>query len=300
MTTEVLIVPDRIRKINDEVNYVEKPARSMHNTSMLRIALMQFEPVFGEVERNLRRIESLCEGIDAHLFVLPELCTTGYQFRGKDELVRLAEGANGRSISFLATLAAEKNCCFVIGFAEATGAAVFNSAALVGPAGCLGVYRKSHLFGREKELFQPGDTGFRVFETPRARVGVMICFDWIFPEAARTLALEGAQIIAHPANLVLPYCQQAMYARAVENRVFTATCNRIGSETRWPGNPLRFTGASLLLGPDGTILAEAGPYTEQVLVAEIEPTIADDKHITDENHLFADRRPPLYRRLTQV
>jgi len=96
----------------------------------------------------------------------------------------------------------------------------------------LGTYRKIHLFYKEKLYFAPGENPPKVFNVNGVNIGVMICFDWIFPETARTLSLQGAELIAHPANLVLPYCQNAMITRSIENRVFTATANRVGSELR--------------------------------------------------------------------
>jgi predicted amidohydrolase len=126
---------------------------------------------------------------------------------------------------------------------------------------------------------------------------MMICFDWVFPETARCLALEGAQIIAHPSNLVLEWCQRAMFARSVENRVFTVTANRIGTEDR-AGRKLTFTGASQIVSPSGEYLVRAPGTEEHVAVAELDPAEADDKHVTELNDLWQDRRPELYRRLT--
>jgi predicted amidohydrolase len=259
----------------------------------VKIAILQTRPVFGEVSRNLHRIEALCPpGVD--LAILPELCATGYQFQSAREARSLAEPADGATVRFLAALARKRGCAFVFGFAERDGQRLFNSAALVGPRGLLGLYRKVHLFEREKDFFRPGDLGFRVFSVGRVRVGLMICFDWIFPEAARTLALAGADLIAHPANLVLPWCQRAMVTRALENRVFCATANRVGIESRWRNHTLRFTGGSRIVSPTGEVLAEGPRTREGVLVADIRPGLARDKRVTSRCDLFADRRPDLY------
>jgi predicted amidohydrolase len=155
------------------------------------------------------------------------------------------------------------------------------------------VYRKTHLFQDEKDLFLPGDTGFQIYEHRGARIGMMICFDWFFPEAARTLALRGAQIIAHPANLVLPWCQTAMATRSLENAVFSVTANRCGTETLGE-KQLTFTGASQVLDPQGQRLLQAPPGGEAVAVCEIEPAQADQKRIGSRNDRFADRRPEFY------
>jgi len=260
----------------------------------MKIAVIQFRPEFGRPEENLEAIFRLAGERRADLLVLPELCTTGYQFTGRAEARRLAEDLDGPSLRRLAGLAGGCGGVVVAGFAERQGEDLFNSAAVVGADGVLGVYRKTHLFYREKEFFQPGDSGFSVFDIGGVKLGVMICFDWFFPEAARSLALAGAQVIAHPANLVLPWCQRAMPIRALENRVFTVTANRVGSEQRWPGEPLLFTGASLVAAPDGRVLAQGPEEGEVVLEAEIDPGQARDKRVTRLNDVLADRRPELY------
>jgi len=259
----------------------------------MRIVFVQFAPAFGQVRRNLGVIERLISGIRADLFVLPELCTTGYCFASKHEVRKLAEPMDGLSIKFLQRLSRERRAALVAGFAERDGGRFYNSAVLIGPEGQLGLYRKTHLFWNEKRWFRPGDTGFQVFPLGNTKVGLMICFDWIFPEAGRTLALKGAQIICHPANLVLPHCPASMPVRALENRVFTVTANRIGTENRG-GHKLHFIGNSLICGPDRRMLASAGEYEECVRVVAIDPAQAKDKRITPVNDLFRDRRPDFY------
>jgi predicted amidohydrolase len=122
---------------------------------------------------------------------------------------------------------------------------------------------------------------------------MMICFDWFFPECARSLALRGADIIAHPANLVLPWCQRAMFARSVENHVFTVTANRIGTETR-AGRSLTFTGGSQILSPNGEQLVAAPVTGEHAGVTQVDLTMARDKTTAGRNDLFGDRKPELY------
>mgnify|MGYP002476654204 CR=1 FL=1 len=123
---------------------------------------------------------------------------------------------------------------------------------------------------------------------------MMICFDWAFPEAARTLALAGAQIICHPSNLVMPYCQKAMYARAVENRVFIITCNRVGTEEK-NKKKLTFTGNSVILDPSGNYLSSASPGKEELNIVEINPSEALNKFINPVNNVLTDRRPDFYK-----
>ena len=124
-------------------------------------------------------------------------------------------------------------------------------------------------------------------------MGVMVCFDWVFPEAARTLALQGAELICHPSNLVLAYCQDAMRTRCLENAVFAVTANRIGTERR-PRGELTFTGQSQIVSPGGEILAHSGAADESLVVREVDLSAARDKSMTAQNDLFADRRPEFY------
>jgi predicted amidohydrolase len=196
-------------------------------------------------------------------------------------------------MKFLKRLARQERAALAVGFAEIHGGRLYNSAALIAPEGLIGLYRKTHLFCNEKRWFSSGDTGFRVFPLGRTQVGLMICFDWIFPEAARALALRGAQVICHPSNLVLPHCPASMPVRALENRVFTVTANRTGRERRG-GQDLRFIGRSLVCGPDRSVLASAGAAEECVRTAEVDPARALDKRMTPRNDIFRDRRPKFY------
>ena len=260
----------------------------------MRIGLFQFQPVFGDVERNLRQIERGVEG-PLDLLVLPELCTSGYQFTAREEVEAVAEEIpGGKTTARLAALARRIGGTVVAGIAERDRGELYNSAVVVGPEGYIGKYRKLHLFFEEKDFFAPGNLPLRTFELAQARIGVMICFDWIFPEIARTLSLQGADILVLPANLVLPYCQGAMITRAIENRVFTVVANRIGSEARGGKAPLRFTGRSQIASPKGEVLV-AGPEGRSAFLAvEIGPEEARNKWITSRNHLFQDRRPDRY------
>jgi predicted amidohydrolase len=260
----------------------------------MRAAAVQFKPEFGRVEANLDRILALMATQEADLFVLPELALSGYVFGSMDEALELSQRADGPELDRVAAAAAAMGAVVVVGFAERAGARVFNSALLAGPDGERAVYRKIHLFDREKELFAPGDRPPEVVEVRGVRYGLMVCFDWIFPETARTLALMGADVLCHPANLVLPYCQDAMVTRCIENRVFAVTANRTGTEAR-AGFALTFTGLSEIVSPRGAILARGSSDREEVLVAEIDPGAARDKLVTPANDILRDRRPDLYR-----
>ncbi len=256
--------------------------------------VLQFAPVWGSKEANFQKIKSLCEGEKMDLLVLPELSTTGYFFFSPKELEPLAEKfPGGETTDFLTWLAEEVGGYVVAGVAEKDQGKLYNSAVLVGPKGYVATYRKVHLFSSEKKVFEPGNLGFPVFDLGFARVGMMVCFDWIFPESARSLALRGAEIIAHPANLVLPYCPKAAATRALENRVFYMLADRVGEEKR-RNIELRFIGQSRIIDLKGEILASIED-DEKLITARIEPSLARDKHVTPDNDLFLDRRPEQYR-----
>ncbi|OQX89010.1 MAG: hypothetical protein B6D65_05050 [candidate division Zixibacteria bacterium 4484_93] len=259
----------------------------------MKVGYLQFHPERLAVDKNIKRVIQFLESVEAELVVLPELFATGYLFSSKRELLSVAEKfPDGETIKAISDIAKEKDMAIAGGFPEISNNKIFNSQFLVSPAGEF-LYRKVHLFNGEKYLFAPGDTGFVSVELKGIKIGLMVCFDWLFPEAARTLALKGAQVIAHSANLVMPYCQKAMYARAVENRVFTITSNRIGSESVG-GKKLTFTGGSIIYSPTGKILAEGSTDSEEITIVEIDPTEALDKNITGDNNIFDDRRTRLY------
>ncbi len=260
--------------------------------SKLRAAVVQTAPVFGDVRANVEQaLDLIPAGCD--LAVLPELFSTGYQFRSRAEAAELAEALpGGPTAARLIEFAAAKGVAIVAGIAETGKDCLYNSCLLARPDGGVAVYRKSHLFWEEKLCFAPGDTGFAVHDAAAARVGMMICFDWIFPESARTLAMAGAEIICHPSNLVLPHCPDAMITRCIENRVFAITANRVGVENR-TGRRLRFIGLSRIVSPRGEILAGLDETETGAAVAEID-TAETDKSITPLNDLWEDRRPELY------
>lgn len=258
----------------------------------MRIAVVQTNPEFGEVKKNITAVLAMMESVRADLYVLPELFNTGYNFIDKDEVRQLAEPIPGPTSESVSNFTKKRDCFVVYGFAE-TSEGIFNSAALVGPSGIVGVYRKVHLFDRENLFFAPGDRGFQVFDLPFGKVGIMICFDWIYPESARSLALKGAQLIAHPSNLVLQYCPDAMVTRCLENRVFAATADRVGSEDRG-GLDLRYLGMSEIVSPRGEILKRLSNDRVEVTSIEIDLSLARSKKINAHNDLLADRRADQY------
>lgn len=267
----------------------------MAASKALRVAVVQTRPRLGRTEENLRRALALAGRVRADVYVLPELAFSGYNFSSRGQVRALAHPVRDAVVlPAVHAFCRSRKAFLAYGFPESSGRKLLNSAALVGPRGLLGVYRKTHLFGREKLFFSAGDTGFRVWKLPFGTVGLMVCFDWYFPESARTLALLGAQLVLHPSNLVLPHCPAAMVTRCLENRVFAATANRVGTE---PGGdrPLTYIGTSQVVSPRGEILSRMGRRGEGVKVVSVDLRAARDKKINRYNDLFSDRRTLMYR-----
>ncbi len=268
-----------------------------NKSTALKIGFYQFRPRFGQIQKNLQKVVSTLREVSADLIVLPELAFTGYYFQDRAETQTLAEDPkSSATVASLIALCKARDFFLVTGFAEKQRDKVFNSALLLGPQGLIHTYRKLHLFNEEKNWFDPGDTSLSVQSVHGGRIGMMICFDWIFPETARTLAALGADVICHPSNLVLSYCQSAMITRCLENNVFAVTANRFGADVR-PHGTLRFTGQSQIVAPKGKLLHRAPAQREALFVTEIDLSLARDKTITGLNHLFDDRRPKFYRPL---
>ena len=256
----------------------------------LQVAYLQTNPRMLRVGENVEAALRRLARVEADLIVLPELFNTGYNFRSIAEVRRVAEPIPGPTTAALSMMARAKGCAIVAGIAERDGARLYNSAVLVTPTR-VERYRKIHLFKDEKRLFSPGNLGFHVWSVRGVKIGVMVCFDWFFPESMRTLALRGAEIIAHPANLVLPYCPEAMKTRCLENRVFAVTADRVGVE-----RGLRYIGRSQVVDTRGRVLKRAGATGEASGVVTIHPGEAREKRLNRFNDLLGDRRPSAYAR----
>ncbi len=263
----------------------------------MKIGFAQFAPQLGNLPGTIEQLDRLLKsGPLGDLLVLPELCNSGYNFQSRQQAFDSAESlSDSKFLKFLRTVCERDRVHIVAGLNERDGQKLFNSAVLVGPTGVIGRYRKMHLFLNEPDFFDPGDTGLDVFQVGGFRLGMLICFDWVFPEVWRILALKGADIICHLSNLVIPgNAQRAVPIHALTNRVFVVTSNRIGSE-----GELTFTGNSVISSPTGTVLA-LGPDAEPCLTTvEIDLATARDKMITQRNHVLRDRRPQDYLDLTK-
>jgi predicted amidohydrolase len=270
----------------------------------MQVAVAQTQPRLGENERNLeaglaRFDEAVAAG--AELLVLPECAIPGYMFESLDEAMPFAEEIPGPTTEALEEACRHLGAHVVCGLLEREGDVLYNAAVLVGPDGLIGSYRKTHLpFLGIDRFTTPGDE-LPVFDTPLGRIGLEICYDLRFPEVTRTLALRGAEIVAHPTNFPMAAKVQTeviTLARAAENRIYLLTANRVGKE-RWG----EFCGWSQIVDPFGKRLAEADETEEKLLVADIDLEKARDKDYVIpgeyELYLFGDRRPGLYGALVE-
>ncbi len=251
----------------------------------MRVGFVQINSNLLDVEGNIDRALRLIGRKRSDLLVLPELFNTGYNFRSRREVGKVAEPVpDGPTTQALRDFSKRNATMIVAGIAERSGQSFYNSALVVKDGRYLGSYRKVHLFYNEKKFFKPGFE-FKVF----GNIGVMICFDWFFPESARSLMLKGGDIVAHPSNLVLSDCPESMKTRALENRVFAVTADRVGVE-----RGLRYIGQSQIVTPRGQVVYRASSTKEECVVREIHATIARNKAITPKNNLLRDRVPRAY------
>lgn len=266
--------------------------------STLTAAYVQFRPLFGDLAGNRQRLAALLETVrGADLVVLPELAFSGYNFEDREQALTLAEPASpqAESVRMLTQRANDIGATLVAGYCELEAGTLYNSAVVVRPRdGLVATHRKMHLFDREKYIFEPGER-FTTLDIPlrsggSAKLGVLVCFDWAFPESWRVLMLAGVDVVAHPSNLVIPgFCQSCLPAMARMNRLGVVLANRYGEERR-----LHFTGESLILDGLGKELHRGPVEGDHVGRATLELTTIRNKQLTPNNHLLADRRPELY------
>ncbi|MCQ2604102.1 MAG: acyltransferase [Spirochaetia bacterium] len=265
----------------------------------MKIGFYQFVPEFGNTQKNIATMVDAVRNADADLVVFPELATSGYLFLKQDEVAAVAESVPGPASRAFSAVAVETDTAVVVGFPEKCGDVYYNSAMLATPDGRVQVYRKNHLYNEEKLFFQPGDLGFPVFEVKGIKIGLLICFDHMFPESARCLALQGVQIVCHAANLVLPeYAQITSRSRALENKIFWILANRCGSESRG-GKFLSYSGRGQIVDPNGQVMVSAGPDDTGFFSVDIDPETANKKRLAPLCDVFEDRRPELYNLLTE-
>lgn len=253
----------------------------------MKIAIAQITPELGNKQKNLKKIKDAAYKAASDLVVFPEMATTGYMLT-KQELKKLAETTEGETVSELKKIACENNCILVVGMPEKLNNKIFNTSVIIGPKGLITKHQKTHLFLKEKLYFSPGETNPTIFECQKVKIGIGICYDYMFPEYWRNLALRGAQIFINPANFVFQYGFYMMKARAIENGIFSICVNRVGKE-----RGQKFFGGSEAVDNRGNIIYKAKDK-EIVKTLTIDPKKSKDKRWNKYNDLFLDRRTDIY------
>jgi predicted amidohydrolase len=272
----------------------------------MKIAGVQMDVALMDPGRNLERMIAALRETTAHgakLTVFPECALCGYCYGSLDEARPYAETIPGPGTERMRAACAELGCYAIVGMLERDGSRLFNAAVLLGPAGVIGSYRKVHLPYLGIDMFTSyGDRPFTVHAAGELRVGMNICYDASFPEASRSLALLGADLIALPTNWPPgSQCTAAsvINARAIENGLYFIAVNRVGKE-----RDFEFIGRSRICDPGGRTVAESQGTGEEILYADIDAARARRKHVIrvpgkHEIDRFADRRPEMYGLLTQ-
>lgn len=274
--------------------------------SAVAAAAVQMAPELGELEKNksaiLRWLRKAAEE-GARLIIFPECSLSGYAFVSREEALGASEPIPGPFSAALVGACADLGVVAVVGMLERAGDAIHNSLLLMGPAGLISVYRKTHLPVLGVDRFvQPGDS-LEVVETPVGVLGPLICYDLRFPEAPRVLALQGAEIIVHGTNwprASADFPDFVTKAAARASGVFVISADRVGEERGTP-----FLGRSQIISPRGRLLQEADDHSQTIIFAELDVALAHQKkvvHIPDEFELdsVGDRRPELYDRLVET
>ncbi len=275
-------------------------------TAAYRVAAVQMEPKLGRLTANLERILGRLEeaaSAEARLVVFPECALSGYGFSSREEGLAHAVTTDSTPVRQVATACARLECFCIFGMLERADDRLFNAAVMAGPAGLVGTYRKVHLPFLGIDMFaDPGDQPFAVHDAGGLKVGMHICYDGAFPEPARVLSLLGADLLVLPTNWPTHSecaAEHMIPTRAMENTVYAMAVNRVGEESGF-----RFIGGSSIVDPSGRRLAAAGADTEEILLADLDPSLARRKQLVrvagrHEINRIADRRPRFYQKLVE-
>lgn len=264
---------------------------------MVKAAAVQMDVVLARPEENKDRILKLARDTEADLVVFPECANSGYVFISAQEAMPYADTVPGPFVEQLAAVAKERNRCLSVGLLEKDGDTLYNSAVFITGQGQVHLYRKTHMPYVGLDRFVASGDRLDVFDTPLGKVGLAICYDWRFPELARCLALQGADLLIGLSNW--PHGAQViptvlLPARAAENRVWIVSSNRVGTE-----RGVEFIGRSAIISPDGVILAALDGREEGVALGELDFSVSRNKRLVKkpgeyEVDLWQDRRPSLY------
>jgi predicted amidohydrolase len=270
-----------------------------------RIAIAQLELHPGALDENRERLLEAIRAAaarEADLVVLPELASSGYRFEGWREARAASEPIPGPTTELWRAEASSAECYVVGGICERAGESIYNTVAVVGPAGVLAIYRKLHLFADERILFEPGNVGLPVISLPFARLGMLVCYDLRFPEALRIVSLQGADLVAIPTawapgfdrtpppDGVIDQVRAAM-VQANLDQVFIAAASRVGADGDLP-----FLGSSVIVDPHGRLVYGPAPRDEEVIEV-VELDLAEARRAKVRDPLItplADRRTDVY------
>ncbi len=272
----------------------------------MKVAAVQVDVKIGDIDHNLSQIvqliaESRSQG--AELIIFPECALTGYCFSDLNEARQFAQSIPGPATDLIVKALKEFGGYAIFGMLEPSADGVFNVAVLAGADGIIGVYRKIHLPGLGVDQFATyGDRPFEVYDVGDIRVGIAICYDSAFPESARTMMLQGADLIALPTNFPTGaenMTKHVMNTRAMENKLYFAAVNRVGEERGF-----RFIGETIVTDPDGNTITKASGTDEEILFFDVDPKESRNKRIVrvPGKHAIdrlADRRPEMYEQLIE-
>jgi predicted amidohydrolase len=272
----------------------------------IKIAGVQMDPKISQKKDNMEKILAqtrIAAGKGSNLIVFPECAVSGYMYSGCAEAISVVETVPGPATEAIAAVCSELKVYVVAGLLERTNNKCYNTAVLIGPRGLIGRYRKNHLpyLGIDRYL-DSGNEPFKVYPTDIGNIGLFICYDCTFPESARVMALQGAEILVLPTNwpqgrLKVP--QHVIITRAFENKVHLVAVDRVGTE-----RGAKFLGLSKIINAWGDTLAEAGQEDEEIIYGEVNLSEAREKHVIIkpgefEADFIRDRKPELYGKIVE-
>ena len=273
----------------------------MADSPLWTIACVQMDVTLGQNAQNTRQILSYLESAasqGARLVIFPECAITGYSFKTRQEALDSAIPLDSPHLTAIQQACSRLNVYAVGGTAEKEGNTLYNTAVWLGPQGQVDRYRKTHLPWMGLDRFTTASSEpFRIIEIEGLRLGILICYDGSFPETCRVLTLLGADLIVLPTNWpegAMGVVKHLVAARALENHVFHAVCNRVGDE-----GGFHFLGRSRIANPGGEYLAISEDDQPAIIFATFDATLARNKHLVrvpgqHEISRLADRRPELY------
>lgn len=271
----------------------------------MRLAACQLDVRFGDPEENLQVLERTLEELrlqEVDLAVFPEAFLNGYVVGSAEDAAKIALDDASEALKRIQKAVEATGVGAVVGYLWSEQGILRNSAALMLPGGVFHRYEKSHLPYLGFDRFAEPGSKLPVFDTPWGKIGLLVCYDLRIPEAARTLALRGADLIILPTNWPEGAELSAKHytvVRASENRIFLAAVNRVGTE-----NGTLFFGQSSVTDPEGKVVGSLGDEPG-ILIVDLDLTLARQKNRivipgVYETHAFAVRQPAAYEPITET